>query len=160
MIDAVHLSQRPATEDDIARLAELHVAGQEAVHGERGGELDTLLLGRSAPIETSFADDLVDPASTVLVGQVDGLTVGYVVGRVSTLTNGDRLMTVADLFVDPDARGVGVGRLLLDQLVTAAEADHCRGIDARALPGDRGTKNFVESFGLVARSFEVHKDLR
>ena len=30
----------------------------------------------------------------------------------------------------------------------------------RAMPGDRSTKNFFESFGLVARALTVHRDLR
>jgi hypothetical protein len=28
------------------------------------------------------------------------------------------------------------------------------------MPGDRNTKNFFESFGLVARAITVHRDLR
>ena len=35
----------------------------------------------------------------------------------------------------------------------------CLGIDSVALPGDRATKNFFESFGLVARALRVHRPL-
>lgn len=31
------------------------------------------------------------------------------------------------------------------------------GVDSLALPGDRGTKNFFESFGLKARAIVVHR---
>ena len=33
------------------------------------------------------------------------------------------------------------------------------GLDAVALPGDRDTQNFVETFGLVARAIQVHRSL-
>jgi hypothetical protein len=36
----------------------------------------------------------------------------------------------------------------------------CVGVDALALPGSRETKNFFESFGLVARAIVVHRDLQ
>jgi hypothetical protein len=35
----------------------------------------------------------------------------------------------------------------------------CFGVDALALPGNRETKNFFESFGLVARAIVVHRRL-
>ena len=34
------------------------------------------------------------------------------------------------------------------------------GIGSTVLPGDRASKNFFESFGLVARAIAVHRDLR
>ena len=43
--------------------------------------------------------------------------------------------------------------LVLDELRAAG----CIGIDSRALPGDRETKNFFESFGLKARLLTVHR---
>jgi hypothetical protein len=36
----------------------------------------------------------------------------------------------------------------------------CVGIDALALPGNRQTKNFFESFGFTARAIVVHRRLR
>jgi hypothetical protein len=35
----------------------------------------------------------------------------------------------------------------------------CFGVDSLALPGNRETKNFFESFGLVARAIVVHRNL-
>ena len=40
---------------------------------------------------------------------------------------------------------------------TGAAAQGCFGVDSLALPGDRHTKNFFESFGLVARAIVVHR---
>ena len=80
--------------------------------------------------------------------------------RVEPLPNGDSLAQITDLYVLEPARGVGVGEVLLRTMREYAVERTCRGIDARALPGDRTTKNFFESFGLVARSIEVYRDLR
>ncbi len=79
--------------------------------------------------------------------------------RVDELPDGEPLARVTDLFVLEPARGVGVGEALLRAMLDRAADEGCRGIDARALPGDRTTKNFFESFGLVARSIEVYRDL-
>jgi GNAT superfamily N-acetyltransferase len=69
------------------------------------------------------------------------------------------LAAVSDLFVDPEARGVGVGEALMDDLVAWARARGCIGVDAMVLPGNRETKNFFETFGLTARAIVVHRAL-
>ncbi len=61
--------------------------------------------------------------------------------------------------MEPGARGVGVGRALLDDLVAWFSASGCRGADASALPGDRATKNFYEAAGFKARLITVHRAL-
>ncbi|MBV8949825.1 MAG: GNAT family N-acetyltransferase, partial [Actinobacteria bacterium] len=62
-------------------------------------------------------------------------------------------------YVEPEARGVGVGRALLDDLVRWFESTGCRGVDAAALPGDRDTKNFFEAAGFKARLITMHRAL-
>jgi hypothetical protein len=47
----------------------------------------------------------------------------------------------------------------MDHVVAWCRAAGCFGIDSLALPGDRSTKNFFESFGLVARAIVVHRSL-
>jgi hypothetical protein len=54
---------------------------------------------------------------------------------------------------------VGVGEAVMDHLVAWCRAQGCFGVDSLALPGDRQTKNFFESFGLVARAIVVHRPL-
>jgi hypothetical protein len=49
--------------------------------------------------------------------------------------------------------------MLMDQLVEWCRERGCIGVDSLALPGDRATKNFFESFGLVARAIIVHRRL-
>ena len=47
----------------------------------------------------------------------------------------------------------------MDAVLAWAGEQGCVGVDALALPGDRATKNFFETFGLVARAIVVHRDL-
>ncbi|MGI9606179.1 MAG: GNAT family N-acetyltransferase [Acidimicrobiales bacterium] len=160
MTQPIDVAVRSATPDDVGALSDFHRQGKDAVRTSRGGELDILLNGRQEPVEATFTFDLDNLDTDVLVGTVDGVTVGYGVVTVHGLPSRESLAVVSDLYVTPRARGVGVGNLLMRRCVDFATARECRGIDARALPGDRETKNFFESFGLVARNLVVNADLR
>lgn len=159
MTDPISPSVREATSNDLAFLAEAHRSGHNAIVDQRGGTLDIALRGRSEPIEDSFAASLDDALTTVLVGEVDKIAVGYLTITIEALPTKENLGRVTDLWVHPHARGVGLGAALMRSAVNFALAHDCSGIDARALPGDRITKNFFESFGLVARTIEVYKAL-
>lgn len=159
IVDPVDISIRKAGEDDIAFLSEAHRAGHVAVRDERGGKLDILLRGRAEPIEDSFRSTLGTSAMSILVADADNTQIGYLVCEIEELRNGELIARVTDLWVHPHARGVGAGAALMRHASAAAVEAGCVGIDARALPGDRVTKNFFESFGLVARAIEVHKTL-
>lgn len=151
---------RPATEHDLPELVRLDRAARDHLAPLRGGELHLLWSTRPEPAEATLRDDIADPDRAVLVGYVDTAVVGYAVATLVPLRDGTIVAEVGELFVEPPARGVGVGEALMQQLLAWAVERGCIGIDARALPGDRATKNFFESFGLVARAISVHRDLR
>lgn len=145
-------SVRRAGADDLPRLVELHRQATAELRVERGGEVWAALEDRDAPPDFRLdADDLL-----VLAATIDDVVLGY--GRVERrgLADGSRLAVVTDVFVDPEARGIGLGEALLDLAVAWAREQGCRGIDSVALPGMRATKNFFESAGLVARAIAVH----
>lgn len=157
MTEPVQIQVRDAVRADLPLLASAHRIGQLAVAEARGGPLDTLLRGRPEPIEDSFAADIAADHVYVRVGLGDERVLGYAALRIDELSNGERIGTMIDLWVHPKARGIGIGAALMRDATATAKHSGCQGIDARALPGDRTTKNFFESFGLVARSIEVHK---
>ena len=95
----------------------------------------------------------------MVVGTIDETTIGYGAARVVGLADGRPLGVVDELFVEPGARGVGVGEAMMDLLVAWCVERGCVGVDAVALPGDRETKNFFETFGLKARAIVVHRQL-
>lgn len=148
---------RPATPDDLAEIDRLAALARDEVRALRGGEL---LLRREArpegPVPLPAA---TDPDTALIVGTIDGVVVGYGRVRAETLRDGGRLAVVEELFVEPDARGVGVGEAIMEALLAFAAGRGCCGIDAVALPGDRETKNFFERFGLTARAIVVHRRL-
>jgi len=150
---------RAAGPDDLATLVRLYRQAYDDMQPLRGGAMYTAREGRQPPVEGSFAADLADPRALVLVGTIDDEPLGYAVARVETLTDGTLLGVTSDLFVEADARGVGVGEALMDQVVGWLRERGCVAVDAVALPGDRATKNFFEGAGLSARLLVMHRRL-
>jgi GNAT superfamily N-acetyltransferase len=150
---------RLATAMDTERLVELARVGIAELSTQKGGIVWQRHAARTEPLDEGLEADLADAATQVLVGTLDDVVVGYAVTTVEALSDETRLAVVRDLYVEPEARGVGVGACLMDAVLAWATDQRCLGVDALALPGSRATKNFFESFGLVARAIVVHRDL-
>ena len=95
----------------------------------------------------------------LFMGWVEGVAVGFALVRLDRLADGSVLGVIDVLYVEPGFREVGVGEALMDRILSWAVDNDCLGIDGLALPGDRHTKNFFESFGFKARLLVVHRDL-
>lgn len=152
---------RRATADDAPRVLELLRQATVELGDHRGGPIWRQREAHAEPV-----DDLVARAlggqqveAEAVVGTIDDVVVGYGLARLERLHDGALLAVVSDLYVEPEARGVGVGEAVMDCLVAWAESAGAVGIDALALPGDRETKNFFERFGLTARAILVHRSL-
>lgn len=155
----MEVRSRPATAADLADLADLAQRAIAELTPHRGGELWRREAGRAVPVEESLTADLADRDVAIVAGCIDDVVVGYGVVRIVTLRDGSLLARVTDLFTQAEARAVGVGEAMMNDLVAEAERRACIGVDSMALPGDRETKNFFESFGLVARAITVHRRL-
>lgn len=151
---------RPASLEDLERIAELAAAAIAELRTGRGGAVWERREARPQPPTSSLEAAFAEADHHVAVGTIDGTVVGYGVAHVERLRDGDLLGVVSDLYVEPDARGVGVGEAVMDLLLAWCTEQGCFGVDSLALPGDRHTKNFFESFGLVARAIVVHRALR
>ena len=150
---------RPAVDADLETIVALARAAIDELRPTRGGQLWARREARQEPLGESLGSALVDPHATVVVGTIDEVVVGYGIVRREGLPEGGALGVVDDLYVEPAARGVGVGEAMMDELISWCREHGCEGIDAVALPGNRATKNFFERFGLVARAIVVHRDL-
>ncbi len=95
----------------------------------------------------------------LLFGTIDGVPVGMAAYTPRAEADGSTTALVEVLYVEPEARGVSVGQHLMEATMQRASAAGCTQIEALALPGDRSTKNFFESFGLKARLLTVQSAL-
>ena len=154
-------ASRPAEAADAAALGDIAATHALSIADARGGALFLLAeAAEQAQFDQWFGSRLADASALVITGTYDDVPLGYCVATTSKLPNGDTLATIEALLVDPDARQVGIGESLMNDVVTWARSLGCVSIDAHALPGDRSTKNFFESFGLKARLLTVNIDLR
>lgn len=150
---------RPALADDLPILASL---AEEAVAEQvehRGGAIWSQRETRALPALSTLADALEDPDQLVVAGTIDDVVVGYGVVRLDRLRTGRTLGVVTDLYVEPEARAVGVGEAIIEIVLDWCRRHDCQGVDALALPGNRDTKNFFETFGFTARAIVVHRSL-
>ncbi len=154
---------RPAVRQDAERCAELCRRALDELQAHRGGALlarrETGLVSKALLRPGGLDGLLASPKRRVLVGTVDDAVVGVAVGHVDEV--GEAGLGVVDgCYVEPGARGVGVGRAMLDALGAWFSASACRGMDATALPGDRRTKSFFEAAGFKARLLTMHRPLQ
>lgn len=147
---------RPALVADVPRLAELNRAVIEELAPMRGGAVWRAREARQEPIEARLEALLADGECRVLVATIDGTVVGYAVARVEALADGSALGVIDDIFVEEGARQVGLGELMINDILAWCASRRCVGIDAMALPGHRATKNFFEESGFTARQLVMH----
>jgi ribosomal protein S18 acetylase RimI-like enzyme len=150
---------REATGADIDRLVELALQLRDELRVMRGGSLWEVRESRVQPVAHMFKTLLARDDAVVLVGTIDDVVVGYGTFELEELSDGRLLGVIGDLYVEPEARAVGVGEAMADVLVGRAVAAGCAGIDAFALPGQRQAKNFFERAGFTARALLMHKPL-
>jgi hypothetical protein len=150
---------RRAGDHDIARIVELAHLMRAELAPMKGGDT---WLARDAwpePLEHSYRALLANHDVCVVVGTIDDVVLGFGAVRVETLRSGARLGVVTDLFVEPDAREVGVGEEIAVALIMFCTEQECIGIDALALPGHRAAKNFFEEHHFTARMLVMHRRL-
>ena len=151
-------SARLATIDDVAEIGEIGTAVLAPLPDARGGPIFTAFeVGFSTPEERAVAALESPDTQGCAVGEFEGVVFGYAVWTIEPLDTGELLGRLHDFAVHPDARGVGIGEAMMNLVVHDLTERGCVGVDAWALPGDRATKNFFESFGLKARLLTAHR---
>lgn len=150
---------RPATSDEIGTVVALLREGRAEIDGARGALLWLQRAAVAEPLEAWIAAAIETPSRLVQLGYLDDVPLG--VTLVVADKAGDSLIAVVrELYVTPDARGVGLGEAMMNAVMQWAAQQRCAGVDGYAFPGDRATKNFFESFGLVARGIVVHRNIQ
>jgi GNAT superfamily N-acetyltransferase len=116
--------------------------------------------GLEHPIVDSLADCIVGDDVVVLIGEIDSVGFGFMIGFVEPLLErvGEVIGAVRYVFTHLEAREVGVGEAMLDQMLDELRTRGIVRFDAHVLPGHRLVKNFFESGGFSARSIVMHHD--
>ena len=138
-------------------LRSLAAEARVELSNKRGGDVVERLDPHRADSRAEIVSAVEDPAATLLLGDIDGTPVGYGLMPLRTVVDGSLHATVEEIFVLPEARSVGVGEAIIETLLADASERGAAAIQSMALPGDRATKNFFESQGMVARSILVHR---
>lgn len=141
---------RVATSDDVEALALLEGVARQALVDERGGRV----LLEEVTATGDWHVRLSDEGVTVFVALLDEEVFGYL-----ELVCSEDVCAVRQVYVDPEARELGLGDELLGQALAHARSLGAVRLDAFALPGDRQTKNLYERAGVTARKIIVSKVL-
>ena len=157
---SISVTARPATSEDIVFLTDLYrklEAEMSAIHPmwPRADGLDE-------PIEAAFLICIEDPDSLLLLGEIEGYPLGFILGRSRPLLAhepGVRVGAIQMVFVELEAREVGVGEVMRDTLMKDFRRTGHSLFDSHVLPGHRLAKNFFEAGGFAARSIIMpHSD--
>jgi GNAT superfamily N-acetyltransferase len=155
----VEVSTRLTTTGDLAEVVRLVSDAHRAVADQRGGPHWLATAALPEPLTDTVADALAAPNCVALVGLIDDVPVGIALAHLDVWRDATRLGIVRYLYVEAEARQVGVGEALLDAIVEWARSHDCDALESMALPGDRELKNMFERYGLVARAIVVHRRL-
>ena len=150
---------RDAVEGDVARIVELARLMRTELGAMKGGRTWLEREAWPEPLDDTYTALVARPDTRVVVGTIDDVVIGFGIAVVEVLRSGARLGVITDLFVEPEARAVGVGECMARALIDHCTALECVGIDAVALPGHREAKNFFERNGFTARALTMHRDL-
>ena len=152
-------SSRFATGDDAPAVLDLY---REAV-GEQAAlrPMWPLADGLAEPAAGAVAEIMGDHSSRLVVGEIEGVVVGFAWARSEPLlpqAGGAPVCVVRLVYTTPEARGVGVGDRMLTLLMDDFAGRGHRHFDARVSPGHRNAKNFFEAHGFSARLIVMYHD--
>jgi ribosomal protein S18 acetylase RimI-like enzyme len=117
--------------------------------------------GLAEPVAESFERILDDPRTIVVLGEIDGYPLGFLVAVVEDLlpqAGGQEVGSIRLVFVEREAREVAIGETMRDLAMEWLRQRGIRKFDAHVLPGHRLAKNFFEAGGFSARSIIMHHD--
>ncbi len=139
----MNISIQPATVDDVDAILRLiqGLADYEKLSHE-------VVATREKIIETLFGEKLF---AECLLAKMDGQTVGFALffHNYSTFL-GQPGIYLEDLFVQPDFRGKGVGRKLLQSVAQIAVQRKCGRLEWAVLDWNQPAINFYDSLGATA----------
>ena len=153
----MQIEARPASEADLPELIRLY--GLLEPEQADLTPLWPVADGLAEPIESSFKAILDDEDSALVIGTIDAIPFGFIWMRKETLlpqAEGAEVGSVRLVFVQLEARGVGVGEAMITMILDDFRSRGIRLFDSHVSPGHRLAKNFFESNGFSARRIVMH----
>ncbi len=136
---------RKAVEADASSLQLLEQEGRQEVQQFRGHQA---LLSELPNGSDRWSQTISSSEHSVLVAEVAQQVVAYICAEFNKAS---LVCSVTQIFVDPQARQLGIGARLVGETAVIARGYGCTRLDANALPGDRKMKNLLERVGMPAR---------
>lgn len=155
----MNISARIARPGDIDDLIALYRALEEEQTALR--PMWRLADGLPEPVREAFGAILEDEDSVLVLGELDGVPLGFAWARPTELlpqADDDRVAVVRLIHTHAEARGVGIGEALMDVVFAHYRALGITKYDALVSPGHRNAKNFFEANGFKARLITMHHD--
>jgi len=152
------VSARPARNEDLGTLVHLYQGLEWEMEGLH--PMWPLADGLAEPVAAAFEEALSSPDAMIVIGEIEGFPVGFALATIDALrprAAGERIGSIRLIYVDPEARAVGVGEAIAEELLERLRARGVERFDAYVLPGHRLVKNFFESAGFSARSIVMHR---
>jgi ribosomal protein S18 acetylase RimI-like enzyme len=91
-----------------------------------------------------------------LVARQEKALVGVVLAIFTPSAELGRVLTVNDFYVNPAARGQGIGRALVQRLIQEAEKMKVDEVDLEVLPENKGAAAFWTAMGFVSKGRTVY----
>lgn len=153
----MNVSARTAVNGDVSRLVSLYrdMESEQTVRKPIWAMTD----GLDERFDLSLFHAIERSDSFVLTGQIDESVVGFLWATIEPMlgrAQGSTIGRIRLIYTEPDARGVGVGHMMLTEAMTILRERGVRHFDAPVGPGQRSAKNFYESHGFAARSIIMH----
>ncbi len=152
------VAARPAVADDLARILELYepAENEQVELREAWGLAEGLADPRGESLSAIFGSE----RDLLVAGLIDGLVFGFAWAVIDDLlpqAQGQRIGVIKMVYVEEDARMVGVGEAMLNEIMTWFGTNDLQRFDAIVSPGHRPAKNFFESAGFRARRITMYR---
>ena len=153
------IAWRRAQPEDVPEIERMYTpAEREQVSlREAWGIADGLAEPHSETLSSIIADE---EESFLAVGTIDGVTFGFTWAHLADLlpqAAGERIGVIRMIYVDEEARAVGVGEVMLAGVMEWFASKDVQRFDAIVSPGHRLAKNFFESAGFKARRITMYR---
>lgn len=150
---------RTAIADDLTEVLALADLARAEIHDLKGGPRYLEREGRSEPDRAALQSMLDDAEQHCVVGTIDDVIVAFAAARTEMLRTGDLIAEMTEIWVMPEARGVGLGEVMLDAIMDWARSEGCVSLEGSVHPGNRDAKNFFERAAMVTRLLRVSTSL-